>query len=75
MEWHPCAPVLLAGMADGNVWMWKIPGGDCKTLQGPGCQSTSGKVLPDGETVSPAKSKGQFSTEHSTMICAARLNM
>ncbi|XP_070969077.1 angio-associated migratory cell protein-like isoform X2 [Oncorhynchus clarkii lewisi] len=49
MEWHPCAPVLLAGMADGNVWMWKIPGGDCKTLQGPGCQSTSGKVLPDGK--------------------------
>ncbi|XP_042152645.1 angio-associated migratory cell protein-like [Oncorhynchus tshawytscha] len=49
MEWHPCAPVLLAGMADGNVWMWKIPGGDCKTLQGPGCHSTSGKVLPDGK--------------------------
>uniref|UniRef100_A0A4W5NG42 Angio-associated migratory cell protein n=1 Tax=Hucho hucho TaxID=62062 RepID=A0A4W5NG42_9TELE len=49
LEWHPCAPVLLAGMADGNVWMWKIPGGHCKTLQGPGCQSTSGKVLPDGK--------------------------
>lgn len=49
LEWHPCAPVLLAGTADGNVWMWKVPGGDCKTLQGPGCQATSGKVLPDGK--------------------------
>ena len=50
LEWHPCAPVLLAGTADGNVWMWKIPGGDCKTFQGPGCQATCGKVLPDGES-------------------------
>ncbi|XP_062303083.1 angio-associated migratory cell protein [Osmerus eperlanus] len=49
LEWHPCAPVLLAGTADGNVWMWKIPGGDCKTFQGPGCQATCGKVLPDGK--------------------------
>ncbi|XP_030637245.1 angio-associated migratory cell protein [Chanos chanos] len=49
LEWHPCAPVLLAGTTDGNVWMWKIPGGDCKTFQGPSCQSTSGKILPDGK--------------------------
>ena len=48
LEWHPCAPVLLAGTADGNVWMWKVPGGDCKTLHGPGCQATSGKIMLDG---------------------------
>ncbi|KAM6945395.1 angio-associated migratory cell protein [Aplochiton taeniatus] len=51
LQWHPGAPVLLAGAADGNVWMWKVPAGDCKTLQGPGCQATSGKVLPDGKRV------------------------
>ncbi|KAJ8403475.1 hypothetical protein AAFF_G00352470 [Aldrovandia affinis] len=49
MEWHHSAPVLLAGTADGSVWMWKIPGGDCKTFQGPGCQATCGKILPDGK--------------------------
>ncbi|XP_061571499.1 angio-associated migratory cell protein [Cololabis saira] len=49
MEWHPCAPVLLAGTNDGSVWMWKIPGGDCKTLQSPACQATTGKILPDGK--------------------------
>ncbi|MBN3308412.1 angio-associated migratory cell protein [Amia ocellicauda] len=49
IEWHPCAPVLLAGTADGNMWMWKIPSGECKTFQGPGCQATSGKILPDGK--------------------------
>ncbi|RXN29534.1 angio-associated migratory cell [Labeo rohita] len=48
LEWHPCAPVLLAGTADGNVWMWKVPSGECKTFQGPNCQATRGKILPDG---------------------------
>ncbi|XP_054652832.1 angio-associated migratory cell protein [Dunckerocampus dactyliophorus] len=49
LEWHPYAPVLLAGTDDGNVWMWKIPGGDCKTFQSSSCQATSGKILPDGK--------------------------
>uniref|UniRef100_A0A665W7P1 Angio-associated migratory cell protein n=1 Tax=Echeneis naucrates TaxID=173247 RepID=A0A665W7P1_ECHNA len=49
LEWHPCAPVLLAGTDDGNVWMWKIPAGDCKTFPSSACQATSGKVLPDGK--------------------------
>ncbi|XP_030605412.1 angio-associated migratory cell protein [Archocentrus centrarchus] len=49
LEWHPCAPVLLAGTNDGSAWMWKIPAGDCKTFQSPACQATSGKVLPDGK--------------------------
>ncbi|XP_072539040.1 angio-associated migratory cell protein [Salminus brasiliensis] len=49
LQWHPGALVLLAGTADGNVWMWKIPSGECKTFQGPNCQATSGKILPDGK--------------------------
>lgn len=53
MEWHPRAPVLLAGTADGNTWMWKVPTGDCKTFQGPNCPATCGRVLPDGESSIP----------------------
>ncbi|XP_077587516.1 angio-associated migratory cell protein [Stigmatopora nigra] len=49
LEWHPFAPVLLAGTNDGNMWMWKIPSGDCKTFQSSACQATCGKVLPDGK--------------------------
>lgn len=49
LEWHPCAPVLLAGTDEGNVWMWKVPAGDCKTFQSAACQATSGKVFPDGK--------------------------
>lgn len=41
--------MLLAGTDDGNVWMWKIPSGDCKTFQSAASQATAGKVLPDGE--------------------------
>ncbi|XP_033017045.1 angio-associated migratory cell protein [Lacerta agilis] len=48
MEWHPQSHVLLAGTADGNSWMWKIPSGECKTFQGPSCPATCGHVLPDG---------------------------
>ncbi|KAJ6665596.1 hypothetical protein lerEdw1_003439 [Lerista edwardsae] len=49
MEWHPQAHVLLAGTADGNSWMWKIPSGECKTFQGPSCPATCGRLLPDGK--------------------------
>lgn len=49
LEWHPCAPVLLAGTDDGSVWMWKVPSGDCKTFQSAASQATTGKVLPDGK--------------------------
>ena len=49
LEWHPEASVLLAGTADGNVWMWKIPSGDCKTFQSHGCRSTCGVFMKDGK--------------------------
>ncbi|KAK5891293.1 hypothetical protein CgunFtcFv8_018564 [Champsocephalus gunnari] len=49
LEWHPCAAVLLAGTDDGNMWMWKIPSGECKTFQSAASQATCGKVLPDGK--------------------------
>lgn len=49
MEWHPKSHVLLAGTADGNSWMWKIPSGECKTFQGPNCPATCGHVLTDGK--------------------------
>ncbi|XP_070569921.1 angio-associated migratory cell protein-like [Ptychodera flava] len=49
LSWHHAANVLLAGTADGDIWMWKIPSGEFKTMQGPRCQTTTGKVFPDGK--------------------------
>ena len=51
MKWHRGAHVLLAGTVDGEVWMWKIPGGDCKTFQGPGCTASCGILMSDGKEV------------------------
>ncbi|KAK3733715.1 hypothetical protein QZH41_011236 [Actinostola sp. cb2023] len=48
LDWHHSAHVLVAGTADGNVWMWKIPSGDTKTFQGHGCRSTCGMFMKDG---------------------------
>ncbi|XP_071792333.1 angio-associated migratory cell protein-like [Asterias amurensis] len=49
LTWHHSSHVLLGGTAEGQVWMWKVPSGECKTMQGHGCQTTCGKVLPDGK--------------------------
>ncbi|XP_077997578.1 angio-associated migratory cell protein-like [Glandiceps talaboti] len=49
LSWHHGAHVILAGTSDGDVWMWKIPSGECKTMQGPKCQTTIGKLMPDGK--------------------------
>lgn len=48
MMWHIAANVLLAGSVDGEIYMWKIPDGDCKVLQGYGCRAETGAIFPDG---------------------------
>ncbi|KAL2715846.1 angio-associated migratory cell protein [Vespula squamosa] len=49
MKWHMAANVLLAGSVDGEVFMWKVPDGDCKVLQGYGYRAEAGVILPDGK--------------------------
>lgn len=49
LEWHPAAPVLLVGTKEGQVWMWKVPQGDCKTFTGFGSTALCGHFLPDGK--------------------------
>ncbi|XP_017878587.1 angio-associated migratory cell protein [Ceratina calcarata] len=51
MMWHPGTNVLLAGSVDGEVYMWKIPDGDCKILQGYGCRAETGAIFPDGKRI------------------------
>lgn len=48
MQWHPSALVLLMGSSSGDVYMWKIPQGDCKLLPSHGSQAHCGRVLDDG---------------------------
>lgn len=60
LEWHQAANVLLVGTADGSSWLWKIPSGDCKTLQSFGPASSAGKILPDGKRAVTAYEDGSF---------------
>ena len=52
ISWHPKGEVLLAGCADGSVWMWNISknGGECMlVLQTPdNSPVTDGKFSADG---------------------------
>lgn len=49
MKWHHGANVLLAGAVSGEVYIWRIPSGDCKVLQGHGEKNSCGLVMPDGK--------------------------
>ncbi|XP_074655957.1 angio-associated migratory cell protein-like [Tubulanus polymorphus] len=60
MKWHPSADVLIAGSCDGDVWMWKVPSGECRTFSGPGCACTCGVVLPDGKHVAVGYENGSL---------------
>ncbi|XP_031557021.1 angio-associated migratory cell protein-like [Actinia tenebrosa] len=58
LEWHQLAHVLLAGTADGDVWMWKIPSGDTKTFQNHGCRTSCGLFMNDGTRASVGYADG-----------------
>lgn len=49
LQWHPAANVLLAGAEAGETYVWRIPTGDCKVLQGNGDKSMNGVVTADGK--------------------------
>lgn len=48
VRWHPGDKELLAGTVDGIMWMWKVPGGECKTMQGSFTTCDDGRILSDG---------------------------
>lgn len=48
MQWHPITNVLIGGFNSGDIYMWQVPKGYCKSLPSHGCASSCGKILPDG---------------------------
>lgn len=51
MRWHTVANVLLAGAETGETYVWLIPSGDCKVLQGNGHKSETAQLTPDGKSL------------------------
>lgn len=60
MQWHPVAPVLLAGTHDGQCWMWQIPKGNCKTFASHGVVACCGSFLPDGKSAAVGYEDGSL---------------
>lgn len=48
MQWHSAANVLFAGSITGEIYMWKVPSGDCKIFPGSGERVETAALLPDG---------------------------
>lgn len=49
MQWHTSANVLMAGADAGESYVWRIPSGECKVLQGNGHKSETGTLTADGK--------------------------
>lgn len=58
MRWHKAANVLMAGAESGEVYVWRIPSGDCKVLQGQGAKSECGRLTKDGKRLVVGYSDG-----------------
>ncbi|XP_063236946.1 angio-associated migratory cell protein [Bacillus rossius redtenbacheri] len=48
MKWHPGSNVLMAAVKAGEVYMWKVPGGECKVHASHGVETNAGLFMPDG---------------------------
>ena len=48
-RWHSKANVIFAGTVDGDVYMWKIPSGECKIFQTHGSKSTCSALSESGK--------------------------
>lgn len=46
MKWHKAAYVLAAGAESGEIYIWRIPSGDCKVLLGGGEKCETAEVGP-----------------------------
>lgn len=60
MKWHRKANLLLAGAESGEVYLWRIPSGDCKVLQGNGSTCEVAVFTQDDKTLAAGYSDGTF---------------
>lgn len=58
MQWHASANVLMAGADAGETYVWRIPSGECKVLQGNGNKSEVGTLMADGKSLIVGYSDG-----------------
>lgn len=60
MMWHKASNVLMAGADTGEVYVWRIPSGDCKVLQGPGHKAECAQLMQDGKRLAVGYADGSL---------------
>lgn len=60
MKWHNKANVLLAGSEEGEIYIWRIPSGDCKVLRGSGEKCEVAKFTFDEKRLAAGYGDGSF---------------
>ncbi|XP_065073453.1 angio-associated migratory cell protein [Ochlerotatus camptorhynchus] len=60
MKWHFGAHVLMAGADTGEIYVWRIPSGDCKVLQGFGEKCEVASLSHDGKKIAAGYGNGAF---------------
>ncbi|XP_037811942.1 angio-associated migratory cell protein [Lucilia sericata] len=58
MRWHKGANVLIAGSEDGEIYVFRLPAGDCKILPGQGVRCESGEITGDGKKLYASYNNG-----------------
>uniref|UniRef100_A0A182PAX4 Uncharacterized protein n=1 Tax=Anopheles epiroticus TaxID=199890 RepID=A0A182PAX4_9DIPT len=59
MRWHMGAHVLMAGCESGEVYVWRIPSGDCKVLPGNDIGTEAAELTHDGKKLLVGYQNGQ----------------
>lgn len=60
MKWHAKANVLMAGAESGEIYIWRIPSGDCKVLGGEGAKCEVGVLTSDDKKLASGYSDGSI---------------
>jgi angio-associated migratory cell protein len=60
MKWHKKSNVLLAGSELGEIYIWRIPSGDCKVLQGSGSKCEIAVFTSDDKRLAAGYGDGVF---------------
>jgi ribosome assembly protein SQT1 len=60
MKWHRKSNVLIAGSDNGEIYIWRIPSGECKVLQGTGEKCEVGIFTKDDKRIAAGYSDGTF---------------
>lgn len=58
LRWHKVANVLMAGSEDGEIYVFRLPSGECKILPGQGVRCESGELAGDGKKLFASYNNG-----------------